>query len=348
MDFSLFYFGSADGGESADKYRLLLEGARFADSHGFAAVWTPERHFHAFGGLYPNPSITSAALATVTENIQIRAGSVVLPLHDPLLIAEEWALVDNLSNGRVAISFASGWQPNDFVIAPQNYANRKELMLHGIETIRRLWRGEKVRRRDGNDTEIEVGILPRPIQRELPIWVTAAGSPDTFQAAGEIGASLLTHLLGQSIEGLAEKITLYQRAWSKHGHGPGAGHVSLMLHAFLGDSVEAVRQQVREPFSNYLKTSVGLWLARRPGQKIEDYTEEELTELVSYAFDRFFGNNGLFGTPSTCLPMIERLQAIGVDEIACLIDFGVDVDAVLSNLHGLDTLKQLSNTSSKR
>src|SRR5262245_34389807 len=83
MDFSLFYFASADVGESSDKYRLLIEGAKFADTRGFAAVWTPERHFYAFGGLYPNPSVTSAAIATVTERIQIRAGSVVLPLHDP-------------------------------------------------------------------------------------------------------------------------------------------------------------------------------------------------------------------------------------------------------------------------
>lgn len=348
MDFSLFYFASAGDGESTDKYRLLIDGAKFADTHDFAAVWTPERHFHAFGGLYPNPSMTSAALATVTERVQIRAGSVVLPLHDPLLIAEEWAVVDNLSHGRAALSFASGWSPNDFVIAPQNYANRKELMQRGIETIRRLWKGEKVLRRDGNGTEIGVGILPRPIQRELPIWVTAAGSPDTFRLAGEIGANLLTHLLGQSIEELAEKIGLYRRAWSEHGHGSGAGQVTLMLHTFIGGSVEEVRQQVRRPFSDYLRTSVGLWMTRRPGQKIEDFTEAELTEVVSYAFDRFFESSGLFGTPSTCLPMIERLQAIGVDEVACLIDFGVDVEAVLSSLHDLDTLRQLSNTSSRR
>ncbi len=134
MDFSLFYFASADVGEYSDKYRLLIEGAKFADTHGFAAVWTPERHFHEFGGLYPNPSVTSAAIATVTERIQIRAGSVVLPLHDPLRVAEEWAVVDNLSNGRAAVSFASGWQPNDFVIAPENYANRKEVMLRGGST----------------------------------------------------------------------------------------------------------------------------------------------------------------------------------------------------------------------
>jgi natural product biosynthesis luciferase-like monooxygenase protein len=345
MDFSLFYFASADVGVRSGKYRLLIEGAQFADKHGFAAVWTPERHFYAFGGLYPNPAVTSAALAAVTERIQLRAGSVVLPLHDPLRVAEEWAVVDNLSQGRVAISFASGWQPNDFVLSPQNYATRREVMLRGIETVRRLWRGEKIRRRDGNGTEIEVSILPRPIQRELPIWVTASGSPETFSTAGEIGANLLTHLLGQNIEQLTEKIALYRSAWREHGHRPGMGHVTLMLHTFIGSSIDAVREQVRGPFSAYLRSSVDLWLARRPGQNIADFTDEELEDLVSYAFDRYFETSGLFGTPSTCLQMINRLQAIGVDEVACLIDFGLDCDAVLSSLHDLDTLRQLSNTS---
>src|SRR6266480_312119 len=137
MDFSLFYFANADGGESSEKYKLLIEGAKFADTHGFAAVWTPERHFHEFGGLYPNPSVTSAAIATVTESIQIRAGSVVLPLHHPIRVTEEWAVVDNLSNGRVGVSFASGWQPEDFVLAPGNYAERKEVMYQHIETVRK-------------------------------------------------------------------------------------------------------------------------------------------------------------------------------------------------------------------
>jgi len=65
---------------------------------------------------------------------------------------------------------------------------------------------------------------------------------------------------------------------------------------------------------------------------------------VSYAFDRYFETSGLFGTPSTCLRMIDRLKSIGVNEVACLIDFGVDFDSVLSSLHDLDTLRQLSNT----
>jgi natural product biosynthesis luciferase-like monooxygenase protein len=347
IDFSLFYFASDERESTEGKYKLLIEGAKFADRRGFSAVWTPERHFHAFGGLYPNPSVTSAAIAMVTERIQIRAGSVVLPLHNVLRVAEEWSVIDNLSGGRVGISFASGWHADDFVLAPENYANRKEIMARQIETVRKLWRGESVRLRGGAGNEVDVKILPRPVQPELPIWITAAGATETFEAAGRSGANLLTHLLGQSVEELAEKISVYRQAWRKQGHGPGQGHVTLMLHTFIGQDIDRVRQQVREPFCNYLKSSIGLIsnFARSLGRDIhsKDFTQDDMDALLSYAFDRYFESSGLMGTPSTCSAMISQLKAIGVDELACLIDFGVDYDAVMASLERLDLLRKQSN-----
>src|SRR5205085_2841598 len=96
MAFSLFYFAASTGSQAeGGAYRLLLEGARFADTHDFTAVWTPERHFHEFGGLYPNPAVTTAALATSAQRVQLRAGSIVLPLHNPLRVAEDWAVIDH-------------------------------------------------------------------------------------------------------------------------------------------------------------------------------------------------------------------------------------------------------------
>lgn len=148
---------------TGDKYRLLLERARFADQHGFAAVWTPERHFHAFGGVYPNPAVVGAALATITDHIQIRAGSVVLPLKHPIRVAEEWSVVDNLSRGRVGISVASGWHANDFVLAPENYPDRRERMFSQLETLQKLWRGEPVSFRGGAGNEVAVTIHPLPV-----------------------------------------------------------------------------------------------------------------------------------------------------------------------------------------
>ncbi|MEU2908045.1 amino acid adenylation domain-containing protein [Streptomyces globisporus] len=341
VDFSLFYFASDAGERGTDKYRMLLDGARWADEHGFAAVWTPERHFGTFGGLYPNPGITAAAVAASTKRIGIRTGSLVLPLQNPIRVAEDWAMIDNLSDGRVGLSIASGWQPHDFALAPENFADRKEIMFRDLDVVRKLWRGEAVRTVSGTGEDIEVRTLPRPVQPELPVWITAAGNPETFRRAGAVGANLLTHLLGQSVEDLARSLEVYRTARREAGHA-GEGHVTLMLHTFVSDDEEFVRRTVREPFKNYLRDSVDLVrpIARSRGLEIEDFDEKDLDALLDHAFDRYYGDSGLFGTPEQCVPFVDRLRETGVDEIACLIDFGVGTEEVLASFEHLDTLRR--------
>lgn len=355
MEFSLFYFSSDQNGGTGDAYRLLTEGARFADEHGFVAVWTPERHFHEFGGLYPNPSVTSAALAMITKRVQIRSGSVVAPLHSPIRIAEEWSVVDNLSNGRTAISFASGWMPEDFTVNPANYDQRKTIMFHEIDVVRRLWRGERVSMPGPFGKDVAVKIFPRPVQKELPLWLTAAGNPETFQMAGRLGMSLLTHLLGQKIEEVSQKIALYRQAWTEAGHA-GRGHVTLMLHTFVGESMESVKATVRQPLIEYLRDSADLikgyaWAfspfkhhsESEMNVDFRTLPKEDMDAILEHAFDRYFETSGLFGTPESCLKIIANLRANDIDEVACLIDFGVNPDVVLEHLEHLDVLRQAVN-----
>lgn len=363
IDFSLFLWGN-DAGEGPVKYRLLLEAAKFADAHGFEAIWTPERHFHAFGGPFPNPSVISAALATATCRIQIRAGSCVVPLHHPVRIAEEWAIVDNLSNGRVGLAAASGWQPDDFVLMPENYAENKQKMFESVELVRRLWRGEAVPFVNPFGEPVARQSLPRPIQRELPIWITSAGNPDTYIEAGRRGYNVLTHLLGQSVAEVAEKIAIYRRARAEAGFDPAGGRVTLMLHSFIGASLDEVRETVRGPLKAYLDASVGLvkkyaWsfpAFKRPGSggqathdqdqlselDLDSLSPQEQDAVLEHAFRRYFEHSGLFGTPESALEMVDRLKSIGVDEIGCLIDYGVDVDRMLASLPALAELMRRS------
>jgi natural product biosynthesis luciferase-like monooxygenase protein len=353
IGFSLFYFASDEGEKNAGKYRLLLEGAKFADRHGFEAVWTPERHFGAFGGLYPNPSVASAAVAAVTQHVKIRAGSCVLPLHHPARVAEEWALVDNLSNGRVGISFASGWHPNDFVFRPENFADAKNVMIRDVEVVRRLWRGETLEL-DGPRGKVAVRTLPRPIQKELPVWLTAAGNPETFAAAARAKAGILTHLLGQTIEEAKEKIAVYRKAWKAAGH-EGEGHVTLMLHTFVGADEATVKETARQPMKDYLRTAMNLIAQHawsfpafkrhaKEGASFDDnfasLSPEDAEALLDHAFERYYETAGLFGTPETAMRMVERCKEIGVDEIGCLIDYGIDSDTVLAHLEHLARLRE--------
>ena len=349
MDFGIMFFSSvADSSDTAGKYRLLLDATRFADERGFCAVWTPERHFHAFGGLYPSPAVIGAALAMITRRVEIRAGSLISPLHHDLRIAEEWSVVDNLSEGRVAISFGAGWNVDDFIFFPERYADRQAIMYEQIATVRRLWCGETLVRENSFGKPVEVALHPRPVQRELPVWVTSSGNVQTFVSAGVHGANVLTHLIGQDLPALADKIERYRTALAEH-HGPAArGKVSLMLHTFLGDDVEAVRARVREPFREYLRSAVRLeQLAALGGGTIsgghriapQEIPPTTLEDLLDLAFERYWRQGSLFGTAASCEPLVGQLEEVGVDEIACLIDFIDDPGAVLASLVHLDVLR---------
>ncbi|MEO5616023.1 MAG: MupA/Atu3671 family FMN-dependent luciferase-like monooxygenase [Cypionkella sp.] len=358
MEFSLYYWGNDDG-VGPKKYELLLEGAKFADSHGFCAVWTPERHFHAFGGPYPNPSVTGAAVAAVTKNIGVRAGSCVMPLHHPARIAEEWAVIDNLTNGRAGVAVASGWHPDDFVLRPENTPpNNKAAMFAAADQVRRLWRGEKVGFPTADGGTFELISQPRPVSKELPLWVTTAGNPDTWREAGAIGANVLTHLLGQSIEEVAGKIKLYHQALREAGYDPAAHTVTLMLHSYIARDRDHAREVSRGPMKDYLRSAAALikqyaWAfpafkkpqgVSNPMQiDLQKLSAEETEAILDFAFQRYFEESGLFGTVEDALARVEQLKRIGVGEVACLIDYGVAPEKVMEGLYPLAEVVKRAN-----
>jgi natural product biosynthesis luciferase-like monooxygenase protein len=362
IDFNLFYWGNDDG-VGPKKYELLLEGAKFADAHGFNAVWTPERHFHAFGGPYPNPSVTGAAVAAVTQNIDVRAGSCVAPLHHPARIAEEWAVIDNLTNGRVGLAIASGWQPDDFVLRPENTPpQNKPAMYEAIDQLRALWQGDAVEFPTKDGTPFAVVTQPRPVSKTLPIWVTTAGNPQTWKEAGEIGANVLTHLLGQSVDEVADKIKIYHEALRGAGHDPADFKVTLMLHTYLADTREEAEKVAREPMKDYLRSAAGLikqyaWAFpafKKPEGATTPFdvdlgglSDDELDAILEFAFLRYFNDSGMFGTVAEGIARTEELKRIGVDEVACLIDYGIATDKVMAGLTPLAQVLAGANQSAE-
>ncbi len=279
----------------------------------------------------------------VTERIHLRSGSVVMPLQHPVRVAEEWAVVDNLSKGRVSLSFAPGWHADDFLLCPENYGDRKEVMWQDIATVQKLWQGEAVEFLGGTGNKAKVNTFPRPIQSHLPIWITCQAD-STFIGAGKIGANVLTSLLYATTNDLAQQISLYRDSLAKHGYDSKVAKVALMLHTFIGEDEELTKQKVKEPFCNYIKTHFGLVenLAKKVNFHVdpEKFTEDDRRSLLSFAFERYLQGRVMIGTLETCRKTIEHMQEIGIDEIACLIDFGLDFDSVMTSLSKLKDLKQ--------
>ena len=338
---SLFFFSADLDGSPEDRYGLLLECAELADELGLEAIWVPERHFDPFGAPYPSPAQLLAAVAARTHRVQLRAGSVVLPLHDPLLVAEEWGVLDALSGGRVGLSLASGWHAEDFVLNPSGYARRKEILRERLETLRVLWSGGAVSRPGPADEPVAVRTYPRP-GRQPEVWLTSSVNAETWRTAGELGLHVLTALLEQTTDELAGKAGLYQRTLAEHGHAVESRRVTCMLHTHVAVDPATVEQRVREPLTRYLAAHLELFakFAARGELPIRptDVSAADRRALLEHGLQRYLRSAGLFGTVESCQPMMDRLAAAGVTEVGCLVDFGLGRADVLECVRELGAL----------
>ncbi|MEU9353260.1 MupA/Atu3671 family FMN-dependent luciferase-like monooxygenase [Streptomyces griseoloalbus] len=339
---SLFFFSADTDDHPWDKHAVVLECAELADSLGLDAVWVPERHFDPFGAPYPSPGVLLAAVAARTRRIALRSGSVVLPLRDPLLVAEEWGVLDSLSRGRTGMSLASGWHADDFVLRPDVYERRKEALEEGLADLYTLWSGGSVTRTGPGGRPVDVRTYPRP-ERLPEVWLTSSRNPDTWRTAGRLNLHVLTALLEQTVEEVAEKVRLYHGALTEAGHPTTGRQVTCMLHTHLARDAAAVEGRVRGPLTRYLSAHMDLFgkFAAGGGAGIDpdEVTEADRRALLEHGLRRYMGASGLFGSAESCLPGIERLTAAGITELGCLVDFGLPREQVLESVEELGRLR---------
>ncbi|MCT2588392.1 amino acid adenylation domain-containing protein [Streptomyces sp. N2-109] len=342
-DFSLYFFGDYPEDDAHDKYALIMEAGEFADRHGFHALWFPERHFNSFGALFPNPSVLAAALAARTSRVRLHAGSVVLPLHHPVRVAEEWSVVDNISGGRAGLCFASGWHATDFALAPQHFGRHREVMYEQLETVRQLWSGAPLATTAGDGEPVEIRLHPRPIQQQPPMYAAVVGNPNSYRAAAAHDLGVVTNLMTQTVEQLAENIALYRRTRAEHGLDPAAGRVVVLVHTYLGEDAERARAEAYRPFVSYLRSSLSLFdqVTNSLGVDVDldNAPEEDVDFLLQRAYARYCDSRALIGDEHGAAETTRRLVDAGADEIACFIDFGVPAQQVLEALPVLDRVR---------
>lgn len=237
-------------GDVATFYGHMLEQIVLADklSPGFSTVWLTEHHFSPYGGTLPNPAVLGAAIASRTRRIRIGTAVTVLPLHNPLLVAEDFAMLDVLSGGRLDFGIGRGSVQVEFQEFGVDYAESAQAMVEAIDVILNVWTSD-VFSRDGHKT---IELLPKPVQRpHPPVWVGASRTPETFAWAGRRGYNLMVLPYMLPPADLRERLQLYREAAAEAGHDPRQLKIMGKFHVFVGDSLEAVSKVAGPAYDNY-------------------------------------------------------------------------------------------------
>jgi alkanesulfonate monooxygenase SsuD/methylene tetrahydromethanopterin reductase-like flavin-dependent oxidoreductase (luciferase family) len=170
----------AFGAPPAALYAAALEQAAFGDAQGFDAVQLSEHH-GADDGYLPSPLVLAAAIAGRTSRIRLEIAALILPLHDPLRVAEDVAVLDLASGGRVELVIGAGYVPAEFAMFERALADRPRLVEEGIRALESAWTGEPFEYRGRT-----VRVTPRPLQRPRPPLALGGSSPAAARRAARL------------------------------------------------------------------------------------------------------------------------------------------------------------------
>jgi alkanesulfonate monooxygenase SsuD/methylene tetrahydromethanopterin reductase-like flavin-dependent oxidoreductase (luciferase family) len=292
-----------------------------AEELGFHCVWLTEHHFGRFGGMMPNPQIIMAALAQRTRRIRLGTAVTLLPLHNPLRIAEDMAMLDVMSNGRVDVGVGRGMDWINFGAFGSDPATAQDRLEESIGMLQDAWTKERCSW-EGRFFQVAgpITVLPRPVQRpHPPIWMTANRDVAHFRWIAEHGLNLMTiPWTLPSLDLSRELIAEYRSALRQSGRAGDGCKVLGLFTVYVAETLERAREI--EPYWMNMR-QVGA--ESRGGHDSHSLTYEQMA-----GEDRAF-----FGTPDMCRRLLERISDLGLDHLALQFHFGgLPQDRVLDSM----------------
>ncbi len=310
MKFGIFVFGDNPpqiGRSNQKYYEEVLTMAEWAEELGFDSFWLGEHHFYWYGTCVSPPMII-AALSQRTKKIRLGPAISVLPFHHPLIVAEEYALADNLCGGRLNFAIGSGFSPLEYKTFGMSMEEARERYWEGFDVILKAWRQEEFSHQ-GKFYQIEnFSLWMKPLQRPMPPTWVAASSDETLIKAGEMGLSIMGIPFARSsnIFEVKEKNDLFKESYFRGGHEENPD-IIVALHVCLQRSEEDAVKLSRPHFArvvDYLKTS------RRPGARVPDLDNMKKEKLA------------VFTNPENAVAILKDYENIGVTHVICMVNFG--------------------------
>jgi probable F420-dependent oxidoreductase len=277
------------------EYRDYLELARLVEDEGLDSAWVSEHHGSADDYL-PSLLPMLAAFAAVTDRIELGTGVMLAPFHDPLRLAEDFAVVDQLSGGRVVAGFGIGWREEEFRMWGLEVGSRVRRMTELIEVLRLAWSEERFSY-DGRYFQYDrVAITPKPM-RVPPIFV-GGFVDDAIRRAGRIGDGYLSSRAQPDRVADAFKMASEERAGTNK---PGAPLVGILQNAWVSRDPEPDWPMVRSGIGHQLGVYAG-WRKGTdvPGKPlgVEPPSEDDIRRTTA------------FGTPEQVVDFLEPLAKI--------------------------------------
>jgi probable F420-dependent oxidoreductase len=239
------------------EYRETVDLVRLAESAGFSSAWVSEHH-GASDGYMPSLLVMLAALAQATTTITLGTGVILTPLHDPIRLAEDAAVVDNLAGGRLVLGLGLGWRDEEFRMLRIPIRERRDRLEETIEILRRAWTGERFSYEGSIFRYDRVRVTPPPARRGGPAILVGGYVEDAFRRAGALGDGHITD--GEDPAGLLHAVSTMDDAASGAGKDPSELRLVVTRNAFVaedGDAWTQVRDGVVHQWGAYAAWDAG-------------------------------------------------------------------------------------------
>jgi alkanesulfonate monooxygenase SsuD/methylene tetrahydromethanopterin reductase-like flavin-dependent oxidoreductase (luciferase family) len=302
VKFAISLFQSRTAGQSERTiYSQSLEQTRLAEALGFHAVWLTEQHFNDFG-VCPDPLTFSAHLAGITRTIRLGTAIVILSIHNPVVLAERAALVDQLSQGRLDLGIGKGHQRLNYGAFGMDIEENEARFLEAHDLIRAAWSGEEFSYHGKFFNMENIRLVPRPFQSpHPPLWVASFGNPSSIGFAARNGYPLLNSF---SNEKLPANLELYRSQYE----GTDAPVVGVARTIHVTQDGDQARREMLGPARWFVENNPS-----RPAQ------------ILSYelAVDQYLNNIGIVGSVEECVDQIRVLRdEYQVEYLACIFGQG--------------------------
>ena len=319
-------------------YEELSESVELADQLGWTRALTTEHHFHYYGGAVPNPAIILAAWAQKTKNIRLAPGVSLMQLRDPLKVAEDYALVDQLSGGRVDMGVAKGFVPHEFEAFHIDQAEASARVAEGLEICRQFWANLPFAH---SGRYFKFGRLepwPATVGGALPIWNAASNSKSSFVNAAERGFHLMMNHYPMSAESLREKFGWYCETWEKSSQKTSQRKAMVAFMTYLADTEE---QAILEAKAALQEHAHAFGKVLHGSQWDRDY-EGDLSILLHMCengdWRDVFRCRTLICTPEQAAERIQRYLELGFTEVSFIARF-----AGITHTQAKTTIRRVSD-----